>query len=414
MLEFLLCSLVTIFPDYLFRRFAQGKRWGKELNFYTMWFELRWGLTACLLLTVALITVIFYYHPSTKTATPFFRTLTILPEVNGRVDEVFVENLQLVQAGDPLFTLVDDTQLAAVDTARSLVTEIEAQMVSAEASILRAAAKVESAKAELAQNRTELKRRLDAQAINPGLISRDEIDTFTNRVAASEGALAAAEAELVSSQTQLNEILPAQRDSALASLKQAEVEQGRTTVHAGVTGRLAQFVLQPGDYLARVGRPAGLLIPTESHLGSGRNIVQAGFNQLVGPIIKPGTLAEMTCLSKPFTVIPMVVTAVSDVIAAGQIRPTDALLDVQDRGRPGTITVLLEPLYANGMEGVKPGTKCIANAYTNNHELLAEGNLGFGQSLFLHMVDTVGVVHGIILRIQATMLPVQMLVFAGH
>ncbi len=61
-----------------------------------------------------------------------------------------------------------------------------------------------------------------------------------------------------------------------------------------------------------------------------------------------------------------------------------------------------------------PGSKCIANAYTNNHELLALGELGFGESVFLHIVDTVGLVHAIILRIQALLMPVQMLVFSGH
>jgi hypothetical protein len=28
MLELMLCSMVTIVPDYLFRRYAQGKRFG--------------------------------------------------------------------------------------------------------------------------------------------------------------------------------------------------------------------------------------------------------------------------------------------------------------------------------------------------------------------------------------------------
>jgi hypothetical protein len=69
MLELLLCSLLTVFPDYLYRRYVQGKRLGKEITFYSVWYELRWGITACLMLTIGLITVVFYYHPSTKTAT---------------------------------------------------------------------------------------------------------------------------------------------------------------------------------------------------------------------------------------------------------------------------------------------------------------------------------------------------------
>ncbi|MEY9759130.1 hypothetical protein ABIE73_006525 [Bradyrhizobium yuanmingense] len=61
MLELLICSLVTILPDYLYRRYAQGKRFGKEITFFSVWYELRWGITACLMLTVSLITMIFYF-----------------------------------------------------------------------------------------------------------------------------------------------------------------------------------------------------------------------------------------------------------------------------------------------------------------------------------------------------------------
>jgi len=117
---------------------------------------------------------------------------------------------------------------------------------------------------------------------------------------------------------------------------------------------------------------------------------------------------------KPLTVIPMVVTRVQPVVAAGQLKPSDVVIDAQQRARPGTLTVVMEPLYEGGLSEVMPGSKCIANAYTNNHELLETGDLGLGETLFLHMVDTVGVLHAVILRMQALLLPVQMLVFAGH
>ena len=135
MLEFLLCSLITILPDYLLRRYTQGKRWGHEIDFFTMWYELRWGITACVLLTVALITLIFYYHPSTTNASPFFRTVTILPENGGRVEEIYVKNLQEVKVGEPLFAMLDSSQLAAVDVQRSRVAEVDAAMIQAEADL---------------------------------------------------------------------------------------------------------------------------------------------------------------------------------------------------------------------------------------------------------------------------------------
>src|ERR1044072_3459679 len=101
--EVLLCSLFTILPDYLFRRYVQGKRFGAEINLYTVWYELRWGITTCLMLTILLITLIFYYHPSTKNAFPFFRTAPLLPGGVGRVSEIYVDVRAPVKAGQKIF-----------------------------------------------------------------------------------------------------------------------------------------------------------------------------------------------------------------------------------------------------------------------------------------------------------------------
>src|SRR5437868_8386656 len=103
MLELMICSLVTILPDYLYRRYRQGKRFSKEITFFSVWYELRWGITGCLVLTVALITMIFYFHPSTQSAALYFRTVPILPEGSGRVAEVNVGFTAAVKQGDVLF-----------------------------------------------------------------------------------------------------------------------------------------------------------------------------------------------------------------------------------------------------------------------------------------------------------------------
>ena len=36
MLELILCSLFTILPDYLFRRYGQGKRIGHEITLFSV------------------------------------------------------------------------------------------------------------------------------------------------------------------------------------------------------------------------------------------------------------------------------------------------------------------------------------------------------------------------------------------
>jgi hypothetical protein len=132
--------------------------------------------------------------------------------------------------------------------------------------------------------------------------------------------------------------------------------------------------------------------------------------------MKVGMVAEATCISKPWVIIPMVVTGVQDAIAAGQFRGGEQLIEVRQTAaaQPGTIFVILEPLYPGGLEGVTPGSSCVANAYTSNHERLASENIGSFRRFGLHMIDAVGLVHALLLRIQALILPVRELVFSGH
>ena len=118
MLEVLLCSLLTIVPDYLYRRYRQGKRFGREITFFSVWFELRWGIVGCLMLTVALITTVCYFHPSTSSVTSLFRTVPIISERNGRVAEVYAGLSDHVEKGAPIFRLDSLQQQAAVEVLR--------------------------------------------------------------------------------------------------------------------------------------------------------------------------------------------------------------------------------------------------------------------------------------------------------
>jgi len=130
--------------------------------------------------------------------------------------------------------------------------------------------------------------------------------------------------------------------------------------------------------------------------------------------MKTGMIAEVTCVSKPFTVIPMVVTDVQDYIAAGQFRGGEQLIDLQQVTRPGTLLAFLEPLYQGGINDVTPGSSCIANAYSNNHDTIVAKDTGVIRRGVLHVVDALGLVHALILRLQALVLPFKTLVFSGH
>jgi hypothetical protein len=51
-------------------------------------------------------------------------------------------------------------------------------------------------------------------------------------------------------------------------------------------------------------------------------------------------------VSKPFTIIPMVVTGVQDYVAAGQFRGGEQLIDAQQVARPGTLLVFLRQMLS--------------------------------------------------------------------
>jgi multidrug resistance efflux pump len=410
MLELLLCSILTILPDYLYRRYVQGKRIGKEITFYSVWFELRWGITTCLILTVSLITVIFYNHPSTTSATLFYRTVPILPEGSGRVAQVYIQTGASVPEGAPIFKLDSSKQEAAVETDRRKILEVEAAFKVAEADILKADGQLRQAKGDRQQALDELETKEELYRRNPGNVAFREIDRLKVRVESTDGGVAAATAAQQSAQLRVSTILPAEKASAEGALAQALVDLDKTTVRAGVSGRVEQFFLRVGDIVNPLMRTAGILIPE----GAGQQGLQAGFGQIEAQIMKVGMAAEVACVSKPWTIIPMVVTDVQDVIATGQFRGGEQLIDAQNVKQPGTLFVYLEPLYKGGLNGVTPGSTCIANAYSNNHDVIVAEGTSTTRRILLHVVDALGLVHALILRLQALVLPFQTLVFGGH
>src|SRR6202012_3645307 len=409
MLELMLCSMFTLLPDYLYRRYRQGKRIGIEITLFSMWYELRWGLVGCFMLTVGLITTIFYYHPSTTSAMLFFRTVPILPEGSGRVAEVKVGYSAEVKKGDVLFTLDSSKQQAALETATRKIAEVDAQLVNAKVDVVKAEAQLQQANSDYKQAKDELDVKSDLQRRNPGIVPQRDIEKLQVIVDGRQAAIDAATAARQSAEVQVSTLLPASRASAEAELAQAQVDLDKTVVRAGIDGRVEQFLLRPGDIVNPLMRPAGVLIPA----GAGQRSLQAGFGQIEAQVLKPGMIAEAACTSLPWTIIPMVITSVQDYIAAGQFRGGEQLIDAST-ARPGTILTVLEPLEKDGLADVTAGSSGIVNAYTTNHEVIASKDTGAFKGFALHAIDAVGLVHAMLLRIQALLLPIKTLVLSGH
>jgi multidrug resistance efflux pump len=299
--------------------------------------------------------------------------------------------------GAPIFELDRSKQEAAVETARRKVAEVDGDMAAAKLDVRKSEAQIEEAKNSLQQaiDEFETKRYLGSKGAAPAR----EVERLQLAVKGREATLAAATAARDVAQERVSTQLPADKASAEAALAEAEVELNKTVVRAGVSGQLEQFVLRVGDIVNPLMRPAGVLIPDDAG-----KMLMAGFGQIEAQVMSVGMIAEVTCVSKPFTIIPMVVTDVQDYIAAGQFRGGEELIDPQQVTRPGTLIVSLEPLYKGGLDGVTPGSTCIANAYSNNHDEIVAPGTGAIRGVALHVVDALGLVHAIILRLQALVL----------
>jgi len=408
MIELIFSALITILPDYLYRRFKQGKRFGYEITLYSVWFELRWGITSCAVLAITLLSVIFYFHPTTSNVTSLFRTVTILSDTGGRVEEVYVANNQLVRAGDPIFRLNTTRQRAAAETASRRIAEIDAAMLVTQAEMETAQGNIQSARGNFRQAEDDLSRRLQMQQRNRDLVSEQEIDSLKAMVYSREGVLNAALSQRYVLKSRIENLLPAQRNSALAALAQAETEITKATVHAGTDGTVTQFKLKPGDIVNPILRPAGILVPKSSGIGR----FQAGFGQISAQVLKVGMITEVTCAAKPLTIIPMVVTEIQGAISAGQLRPSDQLIDIQDRVRPGTVLVVMKPIYEGHADAIPPGSACVGVAYTSRAAAIEAGEITGFSAFTAAMVDSMGIANAIVIRAQALLLPIRVLVFS--
>lgn len=405
MFELMFCSMLTILPDFLVRRYVQGK----HITLFTVWYELRWGITLCLLLTVSLITLVFYFHPASTNVTSFYRTVPVLPEMGGRVVEVYVGLNDDVTAGEPLFRMDSSVQETALETARRGVIEIDGQIAVAMADLATAEAKIAEAQGAYNQALDELATKQELRERNADVVPLREIERLQNLVDGRLGSLSAVQAQKKSLETSITTLLPAQKGSAIAQMAEAQAAVDKTIVYSGTDGQMQQFTLRVGDYVNPMIRPAGILVPT----GSGRLAFVAGFGQISSQVLKVGMSAEMSCASRPFVVIPMVITEFQEVISSGQLRQSDILVDAGNVTQPGTVLVYMEPMFKGGTDGILPGSTCFANAYSNHHEQLTEPGISTQRWLALEVIDTVGLVHAILLRLQVMIVPVTSLVFSG-
>ncbi|PIV77610.1 MAG: hypothetical protein COW54_13865 [Rhodobacteraceae bacterium CG17_big_fil_post_rev_8_21_14_2_50_63_15] len=80
---------------------------------------------------------------------------------------------------------------------------------------------------------------------------------------------------------------------------------------------------------------------------------------------------------------------------------------------PETIMSVRDDVACSVTRAIAPGSTCMANLYTSNHDRLQTEDLSTAKFITLHVIDAVGLVHAMLLRLQVMIIPVRSLVLTG-
>jgi len=212
--------------------------------------------------------------PWTRDGTVRVYTVTMAPEVAGRIVELPVIDNQFVAKGELLMVIDPTNYQIAVDLAEAAVKQAQANVQNADAQIAvqqaqvnASQAQVEQAKASLVFAQQQAVRYEDLAQKGYGPVQSAQ--QFSAEQREKQAAVDSAEANLKLAQRQID-TLNAQRASAEASLAQANAQRDqarvnlkRTQIHSPVNGWVTNLLAQLGDY-ANVGQNKMTLVDADS------------------------------------------------------------------------------------------------------------------------------------------------------
>ncbi|MEO1408143.1 MAG: biotin/lipoyl-binding protein [Pseudomonadota bacterium] len=377
--------MFTSFPVII--RYYQLKRRGEAM---TVW-NMRAAVLMWLGMAFALFLTIFYFHPKSYSGLVPFRTVSVVAQTSGPVTEVAVLNQDRVTKGDLLFRIEDSTQRAAVAQAEAQLAEIDAaeqkardQLIVAQASVAQAESDRDKFAVDLENAQTLVERNVGRQ---------DDVRRFQAAFDSAVAAVTATTAQVDLAQLDIEQTIPAQRQTAQAALDAARVELAKTEVRSFADGTVTQLSLAVGSPASRlILSPAMVIVPDrdEDHpIG-----VIAGFDQVARATLYEGMPAEVACdsnmnLSFTNAVLPAHVTSIQPAIAAGQIQPSGTLLDPSNLLSRGSMLVYFDLVHPEHKEILLNGTGCLVQTYTNR----LPGFLG-------HVISATGVIKAAGLRLK--------------
>lgn len=243
--------------------------------------------------------------------------IDIAAQSGGRLKDVFISEGDFVEAGQVLAQM-DTVQLEArkaeaeaqirragiaIETAKSLVTQREAESEAAKANVELQEAELDAAERRLARSEALAERSATSQQV----LDDDRASERKARaaLASAKASLAATEAAIGSARAQIVDA-EAALEAAKASLASVQADLTDATLIAPRDGRVQFRLAQPGEVLAAGGRVINMIDVSDAYMSLFLPTEQAGRVEL-------GTEVRLVMDAAPGVVIPATVSFVSDV-----------------------------------------------------------------------------------------------------
>jgi membrane fusion protein (multidrug efflux system) len=242
------------------------------------------------------------HFQSTDDAFIAARQSSLAPKVSGYLTAVPVTDNQHVKAGDVIARIDDRDYRTALDQAEAQVAaahasieNIDAQLDVQQAQISANQAQVDQAQAALVFAEQQAARYEHLGQTGYGTVQNEQ--QYTSQLHQQQAALASAQATLKLAQRQV-EALKAQRNSAVASLRQAEAQRDQaelnlsyTTVTAAQPGRVVNLTAAVGQF-AQPGTSLTMFVPDQIW-------VTANFKEIQLDHMRPGDPATLAIDAYP-------------------------------------------------------------------------------------------------------------------
>jgi membrane fusion protein, multidrug efflux system len=197
-------------------------------------------------------------------------TVSVLPQVSGRITEVHFKEGADVKKGAPLFTIDQRPFKVQLDQAQAELASNIAAKAQSEATVKQHQAYIEQMKAELQQskgrlqlNEMELERATNLLQTNA--IARQEYDSKkmaaevgSAQVRASSAAIAVAEAQMTQSKAAIG-IAEARMAASQSQIQAAELNLEYTSILSPIDGRAGQRLVDAGN-VVHVNNPTPLVV----------------------------------------------------------------------------------------------------------------------------------------------------------